>query len=78
MALGVFPPHALHVDCTNLRTTSASTTWACSTPVYWPLVSPDLGMRQGHRFMDGGVLRTCSHGSSGKFLLAWALWLLST
>jgi hypothetical protein len=68
MALGVFLPHALHVDCTNLSHHKCQHYLGVFNPVYWPLVSPDLGVRQGHRFMDGGQLRTCSHGSSGKFL----------
>ena len=68
MALGVFLPHALHVDCTNLSHHKCQHYLGVHNPVYWPLVSPDLGMRQGHAFMAGGGLLTCSHGSVGKFM----------
>ncbi|MFG6466614.1 hypothetical protein [Roseateles sp. BYS87W] len=67
MALGVFLPHALHVDCTNLSHHKCQHYLGVHNPVYWPLVAPDLGARQGHTFMAGGALRTCSHGSAGKF-----------
>lgn len=68
MALGVFLPHALHVDCTNLSHHKCQHYLGVHNPVYWPLVSPDLGVRPRHEFMAGGVLRTCSHGSAGKFM----------
>lgn len=68
MALGVFLPHALHVDCTNLSHHKCQHYLGVHQPVYWPLVSPDLGVRTGHAFMARGELLTCAHGSVGKFL----------
>ncbi|RZL05913.1 MAG: hypothetical protein EOP40_18865 [Rubrivivax sp.] len=68
MALGVFLPHALHVDCTNLSHHKCQHYLGVHNPVYWPLVSPDAGVRQGHGFMPNGELLTCSHGSVGKFM----------
>ncbi len=67
MALGVFLPHALHVDCTNLSHHKCQHYLGVHNPVYWPLVSPDLGVRAGHEFMRDGLLLSCSHGSIGKF-----------
>lgn len=66
-ALGVFLPHALHVDCSNVSHRNCVHHLGVHRPVYWPLVSPDLGARPAHDFMADGALLTCSHGSSGKF-----------
>lgn len=68
MALGVFLPHALHVDCTNLSHHKCQHYLGVHKPVYWPLVSPDLGARAAHGFLVDGQPTTCSHGSSGKFM----------
>ncbi|MGM9479962.1 hypothetical protein ACS5PN_02070 [Roseateles sp. NT4] len=68
MALGVYLPHALHVDCTQLSHHKCRHHLGVSNQVYWPLVSPDQGGRQGHEFMRDGQLLTCAHGSSNKFL----------
>lgn len=68
MALGVFLPHALHVDCTNLSHHKCQHYLGVHHPVYWPLVSPDHGVRTGHGFMADGAPLTCSHGSAGKFM----------
>ncbi|WP_457391080.1 hypothetical protein [Roseateles sp. P5_E1] len=68
MALGVYLPHALHVDCTNLSFHKCQHFLGVHHAVYWPLTAPDQGARAGHAFMAGGELRTCSHGSAGKFI----------
>ena len=69
MALGVFLPHALHVDCTNLSHHQCRHHLGVSAQqAYWPLVSPDQGERLGHAFMADGQLLTCAHGSANKFL----------
>lgn len=68
MALGVFLPHALHVDCTNVSFHKCQNYLGVHNAVYWPLVAPDLGVRPQHVFMAHGVLTTCSHGSPNKFL----------
>jgi hypothetical protein len=68
MALGVFLPHALHVDCTNLSFHKCQHYLGVHKPVYWPLVAPEQGARRGHTFMQGGELLTCAHGSIVKFL----------
>lgn len=68
MALGVFLPHALHVDCTHLSHYQCRHHLGVGRQAYWPLVAPDQGARGGHRFMAGGDLVTCAHGSANKFL----------
>lgn len=68
MALGVFLPHALHVDCTHLSHYQCRHHLGVGRQAYWPLVAPDLGARAGHPFMAGGELLTCAHGSANKFL----------
>lgn len=68
MALGVYLPHALHVDCTNLSFHKCQHFLGVHNAVYWPLTSPDQGVRPSHVFMPEGQLRTCSHGSAGKFM----------
>lgn len=68
MALGVFLPHALHVDCTHLSHYQCRHHLGVGRQAYWPLVAPDQGARAGHAFMASGELLTCAHGSSNKFL----------
>lgn len=68
MALGVYLPHALHVDCTNLSFHKCQHFLGVHNAVYWPLTAPDQGARGAHAFMADGQLRTCSHGSAGKFM----------
>ncbi len=69
MALGVFLPHALHVDCSNVSFQKCQHGLGVHRQVYWPLVAADHGPRTGHVFMPDGQLLTCSHGSSGKFMV---------
>lgn len=68
MALGVFLPHALHVDCTHLSHYQCRHHLGVGRQAYWPLVAPDQGARAGHAFMAAGELLTCAHGSANKFL----------
>lgn len=69
MAVGVYIPHAFHVDCTNIVYEKCRDLLGVENQVYWPLVSPDLGGRaEDHIFMNDGTLTTCSHGSHNKFL----------
>lgn len=69
MALGVYLPHAFHVDCTNFVFEKCRDFLGVENQVFWPLVSPDLGSRpEDHVFMKDGTLTTCSHGSHNKFL----------
>lgn len=69
MAVGVYLPHAFHVDCSNVMFEKCCSHLGVENQVYWPLVSPDLGCRtEKHIFMNNGTLTTCSHGSHNKFL----------
>ena len=68
MALGVYLPHAFHVDCSNVAYEKCRHL-GVENQVYWPLVSADLGCRpKSHTFMQDRTLTTCSHGSHLKFL----------
>ena len=69
MALGVYLPHAKHVDCSNMMHDKCRHTLGVHNPRYWPLVAQDRGARDAARpFMADGTLTTASHGSTPKFL----------
>ena len=68
MALGIYLPHAFHVDCSTIVFEKCRDHLGVENQVYWPLVSPDRGGREGHVFMKNATLTTCSHGREGKFL----------
>lgn len=72
MALGVYLPHAVHVDCTNMAHEICRLQLGVDAPHYWPLVARDLGVRAaGHAFLaQPQGLQTCSHGSVAKFMAA--------
>ncbi len=68
MALGLYLPHAVHVDCSNVMVERCGGQLGVHDPHYWPLVSADLGARPVGRDFVAGQLTTCSHGSPIKFL----------
>ena len=71
MALGVYLPHAKHVDCSSVMYEKCRHTLGVHQPVHWPLVAPDSGTRSPERpFMADGTLTTASHGSVVKFTSA--------
>ncbi len=71
MALGLYLPHALHVDCSNLMHDKCTHTLGVHNPRHWPIVAPDHGARDPDApFMADGSLTTAAHGSIAKFLAA--------
>ena len=69
-ALGVYLPHARHVDCSNIMHERCRVHLGVPDPAYWPLTAADRGARDtAHPYMGGARgLLTCSHGSPTKFL----------
>lgn len=68
MALGLYLPHAVHVDCSNVMVERCGTQLGVADPHYWPLVAADLGARAADHAFLAQPLVTCSHGSQVKFL----------
>jgi hypothetical protein len=68
MALGLYLAHARHADCSNVGFERCSHQLGVQGPLYWPLVSADLGARIAtHSFLQQPLV-TCSHGSPVKFM----------
>lgn len=68
MALGLYLPHALHVDCSKVMHERCPRQLGIRRGAYWPLVAADLGARPAERAWLQRALTTCSRGGMIKFL----------
>lgn len=68
MALGLYLPHALHVDCSKVMHERCPRQLGICRGAYWPLVAADLGARPAERAWLQRALTTCSRGGMIKFL----------
>jgi hypothetical protein len=68
MALGLYLPHALQVDCSKVMHERCTRQLGIRRGAYWPLVAADLGARPAERAWLQRALTTCSRGGMIKFL----------
>lgn len=68
LCLGVYLQGAVHVDPHNLGYFNCRNHLGIAENKYWPLVVEDLGRRPPQvRFLEDGLMRTCSSGHKSKF-----------